>query len=969
MSSAHAVKPRLHVHRGTVMAAALWFDPGLLGEREARRRVLAAWSPGAGVFEVAGGLLLRPVRASPVKCATSAGLPLTLEEGVLTSAPFSPREREQLAPHVGSVVLVRAGRAEVFPAHATQRVDVSSWLEVSGWSVVEVKGLGAPPAPVKVLEPPAPVSRTLFGSKLPPLAPEAEAMQARVEGRPVPTGALVKASAAQASWWNRLKAWLRGEKPGSTAGEASTAKPVAAKGEGSAATSAGAGKTTLFRRLVSRLRRALKPGEGPVKEPRPALPTNLSATQASSGTPPPGASSPLSRLFGWLRRALSLGGSPSEGVSSATRESASPSKASPKPPSQPEGPGLLSRLTEWMLRNTPLGQLLGQRKAEYVRRLFDMFEQGNLDEALRYAIPLGTGMTESARIALGLPGPRESLAIQPGRAGARGIFGGGQEVYEALRERYRAAFKRLEREGRIDEAAFVLTELLGEHEEAVSFLEKHGRLKLAAELAEGRNMAPGLVVRQWLLARDLTRAVAIARRSGAFPDAVLRLERTHPAEAKTLRLLWAETLAEAGDYVRATTVVWPLEDARTLARTWLEHGAQVGGVGGARALAHLVAAFPEAFESTRAQVLSLLDDVSRDHAAERLAFAEVLASEAPSEPRTLLVGPAVRALLRDRAEGSTRVDASLLARLLRDVGDGTLRADLPPVSDPRRRAWPEEPDAPLLTETLTLGEAGPYPIHDAVALSGQRVLLALGEAGVRLVRADGTCAAHFDVPAFWLVPSVHEDRVLALAPRGELKRISYIELGSRRAAHWCDAKVDAFAPSYDGSLWFIAEQDTVMAVDALAKEGLRALWRVGQVEGRVVALEADAEWLRFVTWGAEPQLWTYALPGGPTLRSRAARRPGDGMPEVFLNELTGKVQRAEETVYAPPWLLSEKWTGTGHELKLTHRRDTLRAWFFLEGESRVRARFWGGELLVFDTLGRLLRVHLGEGVARRVPLS
>jgi hypothetical protein len=967
MSHARAVKPRLHVHRGTVMAAALWFDPRLLGEREARRRVLAAWSPGASVFAVAGGLLLRPPRTCPVSCGTAAGLPLTLEEGVLTSAPLSPREREQLAPHVGSVVLVRAGQAEVFSADSTHRVDVSSWLEVSGWSVVEVKGLGAPPPPVKVLEPPAPAGRTLFGSKLPPLAPEAEAMQARIEGRPVPTQALAQAEVARASWWSRLRAWLRGEKPKSAASEAATAKSVAAKAEGSAATSEGAATASVFRRLMSRLRGAFKPG-GTVPTMRPAQPTNLAATRAPSGTPPAGPPSWLSRLFGWLRQALSPGASASEGTASS-RQSSAPSKGSPQPPPPPEGPGLLSRLTEWMLRNTPLGPLLGQRKAEYVRRLFDMFEQGNLDEALRYAIPLGTGMTESARIALGLPGPRESLAIQPGRGGARSIFGGGQEVYEALRERYRAAFKRLEREGRIDEAAFVLTELLGEHEEAVSFLEKHGRLKLAAELAEGRNMAPGLVVRQWLLAKDLQRAVAIARRSGAFPDAVLRLERTHPAEAKTLRLLWAETLAEAGDYVRATTVVWPLEDARTLARTWLEHGAQVGGVGGARALAHLVAYFPDAFESTRGPVLSLLEDVSREHAAERLAFAEVLAAEAPSEPRTLLVGPAVRALLRDRASGYTRVDANLLARLLRDVGDGTLRADLPPVPDVRRRAWSEEHDAPLLSETLTLGEAGPYPIHDAVALSGQRVLLALGEAGVRLVRADGTCVAHFDVPAFWLVPSVHEDRVLALAPRGELKRISSIELGSRRAAHWCDAKVDAFAPSYDGSLWFIAERDTVMAVDALARDGLRALWRVNQVGGVVVALETDAEWLRFTTWGAEPQMWTYALPGGPTLRSRAARRPGDGMPEGFLNELTGKVQQVEGQIFVPPWLLVQRYLETGQEQRLFHRAETLRATFLFEGQSRVQTRFWGGELLVFDTLGRLLRVNLTEGVARRVPLA
>jgi hypothetical protein len=962
VSTARPVKPRLHVHRGTVVAAAFWFDPALLGEREARRRVLAAWSPGVSVFSVAGGFLLRPARPQPVSCGATPGLPLTLEDGVLWSAPLSVLERGRLLPAAGSVVLVRAGLAQVFPGESARRVDVSAWLDVSSWSVVEVKGLGAPPPPVKVLEPATPAGRSLFGAKLPPLAPEAEAMQARIEGRPVPEKALVQAEGTQGSWWARLRAWLRGEKAPRGASEAPRAKPASAR-SGSTGTAPGEARASALGRLMSRLRRAFKPGGGTGPAAQPALPSGKESAGATGRVEQPGPPSWLSRLFGKLRQSLFPGQESGSG-SESSRGASSSSK--PTAPPAPQGPGLFSRLTEWMLRNTPLGQLLGQRKAEYVRRLFDMFEQGNLDEALRYAIPLGSELSEPARIALGLPGPRENLAIQPRRGGAASIFGGGQEVFTALKERYRAAFKRLEREGRIDEAAFVLTELLGEHEEAVSFLEKHGRLKLAAELAEGRNLAPGLVVRQWLLAKDLQRAVSIARRSGAFSDAVLRLERTHPAEAKTLRLLWAETLAEAGDYVRATTVVWPLEDARPLARSWLEHGTQVGGVGGARALAYLVSSFPDAFEAARGQVLELLEDESRERMAERWAFAGVLSADNPSDARTVLAAPAVRALLRDRANWQVPVDVSVLSRLLRDTGDGTLRADLPPVSDTHRRPWAEEQSTTPLTERLTVTEAGPYPIHDAVALSGQRTLLALGEAGVRLVRADGTCAAHFDVPAFSLVLSVHEDRVLALAPRGELQRISRIELGTRRATHWCDAKVDAFAPSFDGSLWFIAERDTVMAVDALATDSLRALWRVAQVGGVVVSLEADAEWLRFATWGTEPQLWTYALPGGPTLRSRAARRPADGLPAVALHEHTGKIERLDNVLSSPPWTLTQLWNGSAHELKLFSRAETLRASFTLEGEARVRARFSGGELLVFDTAGRLLRLNLAEGAARRV---
>jgi hypothetical protein len=913
--SVRPVRPRLHLHRGTVVAVAFWFDPSMLGEREARRRVLTAWTPGTGVFALAGGFLLRLPRARPVDCATAPGLPLTLEQGVLLSAPLSAAEREHLAPPPGSTVLVRAGRAEVFPEAPSRRIDVAAWLDVSGWSTVPVKGLGAPPPPVKVLEPVAAPTRSLFQG-VPAADPEAEAMRARMEGHKVPQAAQAAREGSLAALWARVRAWLRGTLGAS--GTAANAQPALSSGQGA---------------MVR-------------------------------GHAAPGAASPswLRRMLWRLRDALS---SASSASSSGTGRGAAAEPPSPPPP---QGPGLVSRLSEWLLRNTPLGPLLGQRKAEYVQRLFDMFEQGDLNEALRYAIPLGEDkMTEQARIALGLPGPRDSLTIHPHREGAASIFGGGQAVYEALRERYRAAFRRLEREGRIDEAAFVLTELLAAHEVAVSFLEKHGRFKLAAELAEGRGLAPGLVVRQWMLAKDLRRAVAIARRSGAFPDAVLRLERTHPPEARTMRLLWAETLAEAGDYMRAALVVWPLEDARPLARAWLEQGATVGGVGGARALARLISAFPNGFEAARPQALELLEDESQPRASERLAFAEVLASEPRSDSRTALVGPSVRALLRDRAAHHTRVDASFLSRLLRDGGDGTLRADLPAISDPRRRNWAEERGAPMLREVLTEAEAGPYPIYDAVALSSQRVLLALGEAGVRLVRADGTCAAHFDVPAFWLAPSVHEDRVLALAPRGELKRISRIDLGSRRAAHWCDAKVDAFAPSHDGNLWFVSEEDTVMAVDALASDGLRALWRVSQVGGRVMALEADAESLRFVTWGSEPQLWTYSLPGGPTLRSRARRRAGDGFPLWVLNEETGRVERMDALLSAPPWTLTQLQVGeNSYEVGLNSKGDISRALFVFEGQARVQHRFSGGDLLLFDTAGRLLRVDLTEGIARRV---
>jgi len=74
------------------------------------------------------------------------------------------------------------------------------------------------------------------------------------------------------------------------------------------------------------------------------------------------------------------------------------------------------------------------------------------------------------------------------------------DYYEdLLRRTYRHAFHRLDQQKKYKDAAFVLAELLRETDEAVNYLEKHQQYTLAAELAEGRLLAPAIVVRQWVL--------------------------------------------------------------------------------------------------------------------------------------------------------------------------------------------------------------------------------------------------------------------------------------------------------------------------------------------------------------------------------------------------------------------------------------------------------------------------------------
>jgi hypothetical protein len=428
-----------------------------------------------------------------------------------------------------------------------------------------------------------------------------------------------------------------------------------------------------------------------------------------------------------------------------------------------------------------------------------------------------------------------------------------------------------------------------------------------------------------------------------------------------------------------------------------------------------VTAFPDGLTAARARVRELLDDDAPERAPERFAFALTLAGESPSEGRTALVVPTVRALLRDRAAGGARFTSSFLSRLLRDAPDGALRSDLPPLTERSRTAWSTDVSRPPVHATARDTDDGAFPVHDAVALPDGRLLLALGEAGARLVRADGQTVAHFDVPAFSLVPSVHGDRALALAPRGEVQRLSRLDLVARRATPWCDAQVHAWAPTYDGNVWFVFSCSTVMMVDALARD-LRALWRVpGFPSCSVVAMAVDAGRLSFVVKAQER--WTYDLPQGPTLRARTPLTPdnrsfGNIPPFCWLTADGEAVVVADILVHDPRfpdspdaptpmrsetrtfWLkpegtrsalppertragrqqlfLSENWRVdvlrcTGHwQLHLTDARGTARALLVFEGEAQPWVRLTATALLAFDERGRLLVLDLEEGIARHV---
>jgi len=603
---------RRSLHRGSVVANGLYVDVRSLGAEEAKRRILALWTPACEVHRLADHLVILFRDPARLHTSESPGGLLVRQGNLLSAVPL---EKDELAAHDEgplSVLLCEGGMALKRPLGAATIEDPSSWMDTSDFTVVgDIEPLG------RVLGPPA---RAIV-----PVSTDVRAALGQPEETP---GAAAAREAILASLG------VASEKKGS-----SREMLRGARG-GGGDSGVGSGFLGGLLRAVASLLAALLPLRSSPDE---------SEDEGSSGASGEGRGS--------RRRGL------------AVRDEQASSGLSP-------WDALSHRLRVWAARFlvwSRLAQHIGRRQAEYLSRMMEMFDQGDLDAALRHAIALGGEGGGPVAPALGTPSPRGDLRIAPRRAGAGTAMLGTADLLEELRRVYRRAFEQLDARGEIDKAAFVLAELLQASEEAVSFLERHQRFRLAAEIAEARDLPAGLVVRQWILAKEVPRAVKIARARGAFAEAVSRLDASgHKREAASLRVLWADHLATSGDFAGAIQAIWPVEQARPLAREWLDRAIASGGPVAARMAIRKVRLVPEAFSEVRDIVVGLLREPGEDGLVNARAVAAEITLAPPDGPSCALAKPALRALMR----AGDRDDTDTQERLLRHAKDAALTADV-----------------------------------------------------------------------------------------------------------------------------------------------------------------------------------------------------------------------------------------------------------------------------------------------------
>lgn len=525
----------------------------------------------------------------------------------------------------------------------------------------------------------------------------------------------------------------------------------------------------------------------------------------------------------------------------------------------------------WLM-SSQLGKIVGRQQAKYLQKTQALFEQNNLQDALKHAIPLADMnnlfQAEEPPAFFGKFSARDHLDISTQRNAKGSSVSIGEAYEDLLRRTYRQAFHKLDRQKKHKDAAFVLAELLREIDEAVNYLEKHQQYTLAAELAEGRLLAPAIVVRQWLLQGDIERAFLIARQTGCYAQAVQLLEQKQQdnikEKAKKLRLAWAVSLAKAGDYAKACDVIWPLTNYHDIASSWIDQAMLAEGETAARLLPRKLVLHPESYPQIIEHVQHLLSRNEPDSYQQRQVMIDTLLTLDTTPELQALAKCLSRSYLADCALGKQRWNKQRFKQLTVISDDAVLRYDarkLGFLSQETHTGYP------IREIHLSLDLQGTGEIYAIKSLGVNRYLIAHGEAGVTLCRADGSVIRRFNVPAMQLVVSDLQNRAIAIAQRGHANRLTKLDLLTGKIEPWKEGYFSLMTDSYDGDTWLVANDDRVYAMDMFSPD-LTAIWQIKDLPADVLHLQRTPQALNILmATEHEAEYWRYELPS-LTLRER-----------------------------------------------------------------------------------------------------
>ena len=205
-----------------------------------------------------------------------------------------------------------------------------------------------------------------------------------------------------------------------------------------------------------------------------------------------------------------------------------------------EAVGRVPRLTEAML---------GKQEGA-LRELLRQFREGDIERALRHALPLGgnggRGGTPSSDGKLPTVDPTYSLQSLLGSSrGPTGIWFGGFDVQAELAREYRKAAEEAERRGDYRRAAYIHGKLLNDFATAAHLLGRGGLHRDAAYLYLNRLKDIPAAARAFEAAGEVDRALQLYRQDRLHAEAGDLLRRVGEEEAAVAEYAWAADLLAA----------------------------------------------------------------------------------------------------------------------------------------------------------------------------------------------------------------------------------------------------------------------------------------------------------------------------------------------------------------------------------------------------------------------------------------
>lgn len=528
----------------------------------------------------------------------------------------------------------------------------------------------------------------------------------------------------------------------------------------------------------------------------------------------------------------------------------------------PERITQLSPWQRWLNKlsvKSGLASVMSKQQADYIKKMMKMFEEDNVNQALRHGIPLSKSQENQEATPspyLGRLKGRNKLEISADQQGHKSLYLG-DELQTYLKQLYRQQFIKLDKAGRNEEALFVLAELLQEKEEALSYLERFQRYQQAAELARLWAMPPAYIIRLYSLAGDMDSAVIYARLHHAFSFMISQLQDTHPDIANKMREEWAEYLIACEDYLQAIDIIWELnnEDSRNKAKHWLEIAYQAGGELSLQSLVKWSYLLPESFHQHQDDIKKTINDPNASISRAILARA-LLALPKQTKLTEQLINQLIRPIIVDQYGINSVLEKKEVSQLIHKSTNKLFKVDIPHTEIPEPKRYSLDAQNHFISATIP--EQGLSAIYDVVALNDHQYLIALGESGVLLTDIAGKRIWHQLTPTYHIVIAENNQSALLLAPRGDYFQISSLAITTQFIQELGTLKCTTFTRNFDGVFWTIAIRDTVQVVDI--KNNFKIVWNVDTLNGDVVEFlrHNDSEyWLI----NSEPkERWSYILP-------------------------------------------------------------------------------------------------------------